>query len=179
MLAGVGVGWVTGRAATLPPIRLIAWWVRCVVLPLLAVRSWWRRAGMIFVNNLSLLAALVAVGRWPLTALLGVACLGVSLGIAVRIMSSQACVFGSDTPAPRRRRARLGIALNLLEPPAIMLAIGLSLSQRAIPLSPTQVWETFAVWVIPALLLAAGGEALWLGPGRDARTSSSSSSAGR
>ena len=124
---------------------------------------------MIFVNNVSLLAVLVALGRWSLAALLGVACLGVSLGIAVRIMSSQMLVFGSCAPAPRGRLARLGIALNLLEPPAIMLAIGLSLARQAIPLSPMQVWETFVIWAVPALALAAGGEALWLGAGRDSR----------
>ncbi len=133
---------------------------------------------MIFINNASLLAVLVAVGRWSGTSVLAVACLGVSLGIAVRILSSHACAFGSGTPALRGRRAKLGIALNLLEPPAIMLAIGLSLGRRGIPLSPTQVWETFAVLAVPALLLAAGGEALWLGAGRESHTTQDGGSPG-
>ena len=61
--------------------------------------------------------------------------------------------------------------LNLLEPPAIIAAIGLSLGRSVVPLSPGQAWEAFAAWIVPALLIAAGGEALWLGAERAAAES--------
>ena len=171
LLASTGVGWAMGRAASQPPVRLIGWWLRHVVLRLLRTPSWWRRAGGIFANNVTLLAVLLAVGRWQLAAFAGVLCLGVSLGIGIRLLSDEA--LESLWPASgsmHKRRARLGIALNLLEPPAIMLTMGLSLGCVAVPLTPADVWATFAVWVIPALLLAAAGEALWLGAGYPAHT---------
>lgn len=171
LVAGAGAGWVSGQASRLPPVRLIAVWVRRVVLPLLRCQSWWRRATGIFVNNLSILAALLAVGRWHGVSLVGVAWLGLSLGIGLRVLSGASDEFGeldlgSDSRA--RRCIRIGVALNLLEPPAIILTIGLSLSRAAVPLSAPQVWETFALWVVPLTLLAAAGEALWMGAGRGA-----------
>lgn len=166
LVAGVGAGWVAGQASWLPPVRLIATWVRCFVLPLLRCQSWWRRATAIFVNNVSILAALLAVGRWHGASLLGVAGLGLSLGIGLRVLSGASEAFGdldlgSDVRA--RRCIRIGVLLNLLEPPAIILTIGLSLSRAAVPLPAPQVWETFALWVVPPTLLAAAGEALWMG----------------
>lgn len=178
LLLATVAGWRIAREASLPPVRLVHWWVRRVIRPLLIRRSWWVRAGAIFLNNASLLAILAALGRWPWTALAGVAGLGVSLGIGLRILSSEPdeSVHLNPKLGPSGvRRVRVGVALNLLEPPAIILTIGLSLGQSAsggIPLSSVQVWETFAVWVIPATLIAAGGEALWLGACQDTRSSS-------
>ena len=177
MLVGTGAGWAMGRQSSLPPVRWIAWWVRRVVLPLIRCRAWWRRAAMIFVNNASILALLLALGRWRVLPLFGIAAMGMSLGIAIRVMldlPADPLVLGPARSNAERRRMRVGVALNLLEPPVIMLTIGLSLAQQAIPLSSAQVWETFALWVIPATLLAAGGEALWLGTGRDAHTAQES-----
>ena len=65
-----------------------------------------------------------------------------------------------------RRRIRIGIALNMLEPPAIVVTLGLTLGLRTIPLTCEQAWQTFGVWVVPALFVAAAGEALWLGVGQ-------------
>ncbi len=166
MLVATGLGWAVAQMGSLPPVRWVAWWVRAVILPLLRCRSWWRRTAVIFTNNITILAALLVVGRWHAGALLGVAGLGVGLGIGLRILSSEPTAAMDPCPecgVGSKRRIRIGIALNLLEPPAIMLTIGLSLARQPMPLSPGQVWETFLVWVVPATLLAAGGEALWLG----------------
>ncbi|UCC30554.1 MAG: hypothetical protein JSU86_20440 [Phycisphaerales bacterium] len=181
-LVATGLGWAVAQMGSIPPVRWVAWWVRAVVLPLLRCRFWWRRTVVIFANNISLLAALVAVGRWRLGALMGVAGLGVGLGIGLRILSSEPTAAVDPGPkysARVRRRIRVGIVLNLLEPPAIMLTIGLSLARQPLPLSPGQVWETFLVWVVPATLLAAGGEALWLGAIHEARPRGDSGPAGQ
>jgi hypothetical protein len=165
-LVGTGLGWTLGQSRSLVPVRVVAWWVRRVVVPLLHARSWWRRAAVIFANNVSLLAILTALGRWHWAALVGVAGLGVGLGIGIRVLSGEPRVNLQPDRAPRTDANwgfGLGIALNLLEPPAIILAIGLSLGRLAVPLSPMDVWQTFALWVVPATALAAAGESLWLG----------------
>ncbi len=168
LVIGSGAGWVAGRASWLPPVRLIAMWVGSFVLPLMRCRSWWRRAAGIFVNNVSILAALLALGRWHGVSLVGVAGLGLSLGIGLRILSGESDAFGEldlGSNAWAKRCIRIGLFLNLLEPPAIILTIGLSLSRATIPLPAQQVWETFALWVVPLTVLAAAGEALWMGAG--------------
>lgn len=162
-------GWRLGRRHSLPPVRLIAWWVTRVAVPLVKSPAWSRRATIIFLNNTVVLATVVALGAWRAAAFLGVAGLGLSLGIGLRILSGRAEHFPVPV-APTSPRARsaltIGVVLNLLEPPAIVLALGLALGRQAIPLSKEQTWTTFAVWVVPALLIAAAGEALWLGAGR-------------
>ncbi len=169
-LVGTGLGWAVAQTESLPPVRLVAWWVRRIVVPLLHSRSWRRRAAVIFVNNVSILAVLTAVGRWHWGALVSVAGLGAGLGIGLRILSNEPTADLQPDRAPgagAKRSFRIGIALNLLEPPAIILTIGLSLGRLAVPLSHVEVWETFALWVVPATVLAAGGEALWLGASQD------------
>lgn len=166
MLIGTVGGWVIGQRAALPPVRLVTWWIRGVVMPLLRCRSWWSRAATIFANNLSILALLVAAGLWHTVALVAVAGLGVSLGVGLRILMCQPAVPWEGKPSTGRsakRRVRVGIALNLLEPPAIALAIGLCLGRSVLPLSAAEMWETFLLWVVPFTLLAALGEALWMG----------------
>ncbi len=169
MLLATAAGWSAARATSLPPVRLVAWWVALVVRPLLTRVSWWARAGTIFVNNASILAALTALGRWQWAGWAGVLGVGVSLGIGLRVLSNEPYAWihlGRQLVPSAARRVRVGVVLNLLEPPAIMLAIGLALGRHAIPLLPAQVWETFALWVLPATLVAAGGEALWIGASR-------------
>lgn len=176
ILIGTGAGWTVGQAARLPPVRLIAWWISRFVLPVLRCRSWWGRAAAIFANNLSILAALLALGRWHAASIVGVAGLGISLGIGLRVLSGPSGAVIRTAPvrkrcADERRRLRIGVALNLLEPPAIILTIGLSLGRVPIALSWTQAWETFALWVFPLTLVAAAGEALWMGVTRIANDS--------
>jgi|GEM_PF-3773079 len=55
------------------------------------------------------------------------------------------------------------MAINLLEPPAIAVALGVALSAQPEPLSAAQVWGTFFVVVAPLMLAAACGESLWIG----------------
>ena len=165
-LATAFLGWTIGRYRWFPFVRWIGLWVRVVVLPLIRSRSWLGRAAAIFVNNISILTGLIAVGIWPVAALSAAAMLGVSLGIALRVLMTVEDVF--TLPDGRAAggagwRMKVGVALNMLEPPAIAVALGLSLGRWMVPLSPGDAWETFAVWVVPAMLLAAGGESLWLG----------------
>lgn len=162
---GALAGWALGDGSSFIPVRLVRLWIRLVVAPLLRSRSWCRRAGAIFVNNLAILTLLVLAGRWYAGALVGVAAVGLTLGIGLRLLAESPDVFpraplGSSGGG---RRVRIGVALNLLEPPAIALAIGLSLGLRTVPLSEWDAWCTFAIWVVPATLVAACGEALWLG----------------
>ncbi len=159
-------GWGIARTPAFPPVRIVAWWVRRLVKPLLSCRSWWVRAVAIFVNNTSILVIIVALGQWRWIALAAVACLGLSLGMGLRILAEDPDTSLHVNPSADHSMAKgvwIGIVLNLLEPPAIMLAIGLSMGRHVVPLSPEDVWTTFALWVVPATLIAAGGEALWLG----------------
>ena len=170
MLVGAGAGWAIAGEPHLSPVRLITWWVLRVVRPLLRCRSWWRCAGAIFLNNASLLTALVAAGRWRASSLAATAALGVSLGIGFRVLSKLPGDLAVPWPlndSRVQRRIRWGVALNLLEPPAIMLAIGLSLDQSSTEvLASESAWTAFALVVIPLTLAAAGGEALWLASSR-------------
>ena len=174
LLLAVAAGWVLGRHTSFPLVRLITWWVTRVVTPLLRSRSWVRRAATIFINNTCVLAALLALGPWRIPARVGVVLLGLSLGIALRHLSAIADRFAVSVPVRDRsakRRMRVGVALNLLEPPAIVLTLGLTLGFRTIPLTGEQAWLTFGVWVVPTLFVAAAGEALWLGVGQTENSS--------
>jgi len=166
LLVAAGAGCALGRHPSMPLVRVVAWWVRHIVLPLATCRAWWRRAASIFVNNITILAALLGAGRWPVAPLFGVAAIGISLGIALRVISDlpvQLLMRWPSRSGVAKYRIRVGAALNLLEPPAIMLTVGLSLARPVMSLPTHLVWETFGFWVVPATLLAAGGEALWLG----------------
>ena len=165
LLVATAAGWAIARRPTMMLGRVVSWWLRHVVFPLVMCRLWWCRAAAILVNNTTILAVLLSLGRWSIAPLFGVAALGLSLGVALRVMP--------DVPLPlsprlshqvaRGYRVQIGLALNLLEPPAIMLTVGLSLAWPVMSWPASRVWETFVLWVVPATLLAAGGEATWLG----------------
>jgi hypothetical protein len=166
-LVATWVGWRLGRRRSFPPVKAIAWWVVGVVLPLLRCASWSRRTVLIFLNNGTILAVIVAVGGHRHGGIVGATTLGVGLGIALRVMADASPGLGdrvgaSDGP-DSRWRMRIGLALNMLEPPAIVVAVGLSMARGSLKVTTEQAWWTFAVFVLPALLFAAGGEALWLG----------------
>ncbi len=171
-LASVWVGWSVGRYASLPPVWLIRSWVRHVVVPLVTCDSWGCRAAAIFINNTTICAVVVAAGAWAITGWLAVIVLGLSLGAGLRALGDPSNGLTFDARAEMNKRIGVGFALNMLEPPAIVVAIGLSLGQSAMAagLSWDRVWETFAVCVIPLLLAAAAGEALWLGAARRAKS---------
>ncbi len=166
VVAGTCIGWVVGRYRTFPAVRGIAWWVTSVILPILRTRSWLRRSAAIFINNGTVSAVLVALGAWPWVAPAAVSILGINIGIALRVLASITDEFGdpaSDAAPGTRWRIRLGVALNLLEPPAIVAAVGLSIGRQSVAASVGQIWLTFGIWVVPLLLIAAAGEGLWLG----------------
>ena len=81
VVIGAAAGWAVGRLDAASPVRIVAWWVRHVAMPLLTSRSWVRRFGTIFINNTSVLAALVCLGAWRISALAGVAGLGLCLSL--------------------------------------------------------------------------------------------------
>ena len=171
VLAGVAVGWQAGRYRSLIMTRLIRWWVGRVVMPLILSPSWWRRAATIFVNNASISAGVVALGAWAVTGWAAVAGLGVSLGVGFRVLSDPGwglSTWRSSSDLTGIRRMRVGVMLNLLEPPAIAVTVGLCLARSTLgdSLPAGQVWQTFGVCVAPALLIAACGESLWLGIAR-------------
>jgi hypothetical protein len=150
-------------------VRAVAWWLEHVVRPLMASRSWLRRATIIAANNSLVCLLLVLVGSLGSIAWAAVACVGVSLGIALRLMLPEDVPEEEDAeeaaPAQRRSVAEgVGLALNLLEIPAIAISAGLSLGQGAMASAttlPTGIW-LFAWVVLPLLIVAAAGEALWM-----------------
>jgi hypothetical protein len=165
-VVGAGLGWATAGTVSFGPVRWVGWWVRRVVRPIVRSRSWRRRAAAIFANNATTLAVIVALGRWHVTALVGVASVGVSLGIGLRLLSREPDYEPDGlerADGSGRWAVRVGVALNLIEPLAIMLAIGLALGRVTAGFAGSEVWATFALWVLPATLLAAAGEAMWLG----------------
>lgn len=160
------VGWATAESESFALVRLVKWWLTRVVLPHLTARLWVHRAAVIAANNLLILLGLMALGRWLVPVLVGIALCGVSMGIALRLLPD--LPGGIGLPAVgggpgSSWRMRVGVILNLLEPPAIAFALGLAIGISASPTPPGQAWGVFLIGVVPAMLVAAGGEALWLG----------------
>ncbi len=172
-LMGTWAGWLMGRYRAFMPVRCVAWWLLTVVRPLVMCRSWSARAAFIFLNNIAILAMLMVLGAWPAAAIAGAAVLGISLGIALRVIGEATWDFSPPTAANhngrRRRVFQVGIWLNALEPPAIALALGLSIARDTAPLPSAAAWLVFAWWVVPPMLIAAAGEALWIGAGLEPR----------
>lgn len=170
LVIGVGVcaGWWEARRPGRWTVQAVEWWLDHLVRPLLGSRSWPRRTLVIAANNISVCAVMTALGALGPAAWVGVAGVGFSLGIGLRLLLATTQTPVTDGPplSGRQRIASwIGIALNMLEPPAILLAAGLALSQGA--LSPTialaAAWGTFVKVVLPLLVVAAAGEALWMG----------------
>ncbi len=170
ILLAVVPGWWLGREPRRWAVRLVGWWLDQIVRPLLASRWWLRRAVTIAANNTAVCAGMVVLGALGPVAWIAVASVGLGLGIALRQM------IGIDVPEEERRaeqptmpRAKMqeaiGVALNLLEIPAIMVAAGLSLAQGAMSsvLELPGAVVLFASVVIPLLIVSAAGEALWMG----------------
>lgn len=166
MILNIGIGLSLGRVRSFFLVRGVHWWMSHVMVPLLFKQFWWLRTITIFVNNMAILFGLILLGTWLYAALIGIGLVGLSMGIALRVLSDLPESFA--TPDDQmcesdRRRFRTGMMLNLLEPPAIIVALGLSLGRTIAPLSHIEISEIISCWIFPAMLLAACGEALWIG----------------
>lgn len=166
LIACVCVGWRVTRSRRGWLIRCTSYWFDHVVRPLLSSRSWVRRAAIIAVNNSLVCAGLVLLGSLGHPTWLGIAAVGLGLGAGLRLIMEFAETDTTGTKLGRWQRvlAGLGVALNLLEPPAILLSVGLSLTQGAIAetLDLGLALGLYGRFVLPMLLAAAAGEALWL-----------------
>ena len=165
---GVCAGWWEARRPGRWAVRAVRWWLDRVVRPLLGSRSWHRRTWIIAANNISVCALMTGLGAFGPAAWVGVAGVGFSLGIGLRLLMESTRTQATESRSlsgGQRIAGWIGLALNMLEPPAILLAAGLALSQSA--LSPTialaVAWGTFVKVVLPLLVVAAAGEALWMG----------------
>jgi len=170
ILASVLAGWRIGRRHRTAAVRLVSWWVERVIRPIVEGGSWLRRAVTIAANNTLICATVVALGAVPYAAWFAVAGVGLGLGIALRVMGPRpgAEPGGLEClPAGRRAAVNLGLALNLIEVPAIMLSAGLSLAQGAWSqkLTSPDALTAFGYAVVPMLIVAAAGEALWMTAG--------------
>lgn len=166
LLIGMAIGLGIGRVQSFVLVRWVRGWVSRVIIPLLYKRSWLLRTLTIFVNNMAILIGMILLGVWSTAAIAGVALVGLSMGIALRVLSDQPKSFaapGDSMSDSDRRRFRIGLLLNLLEPPAIIVALGISLGRTIAPLTLEQIWEIVSCWIVPAMLVAACGEALWIG----------------
>jgi len=135
----------------------------------MASRTWSRRAAIIAANNSLICAAMVLLGALGRAAWFGVVAVGLGLGIALRLMSDAWSSADEDTEdrlrvSQIRFRMALGVGLNLLEVPAIMLSAGLSLAQGAMSstLDLPGALAAFSLVALPLLVVSAAGESLWL-----------------
>lgn len=165
--ACIGLGWRAGATRESPATRVTMWWLNHIVRPLFVSRSWLRRMVIIAGNNSLICAVVVILGRLGHLAWLGVVCVGLGLGIALRLMLSVP-VEDQDDSETHSARVRvltgIGLVLNLIEVPALMLTAGLALSQGAISstLDTRSALTVFAGVALPMLIVSAAGEALWM-----------------
>ena len=112
---------------------------------------------------------------------LGVVFVGLGLGVAMRLLLDVKPAAqddldaepdapnerepGEDADEPRLQwLTTIGLALNLLEIPAIMFSAGLSLGQQSLSavLNLNNALSAFVSIVMPMLIVSAAGEALWM-----------------
>lgn len=166
MVAGAFMGWWMTRGRRGWLLQCTTWWFDRVVRPVLTTRSWAARAAIIAANNSLVCAALVVAGALGYVAWLAILLVGLALGTALRLVAEVADTFEPEPALTLRQRigAGVGIVLNLLEPPAILASIGLALAQGALAdsLALPAAGEFYIRFVLPILVVAAAGEALWL-----------------
>lgn len=167
------IGWRFGAIRDAWFVRVIEVWMRYVLDPLRATRSWLVRMVMIFINNSLACGLLVLAGGVGSLGWLAALLMGLALGCGMRRLSASLPIEpgefnGQDDPEPRSAGSALlhliGLLLNLLEVPAIMLSVGLSLAQGGLSagLDRAAAIEIYLSVVVPLLGVAAGGEALWM-----------------
>ena len=162
IVLGSVVGWGLGQRGGRAWLeRAVRWWLDVVVRPLGAGAGWARRAVVIAANNAAVCLLLVLMGSLPPLGWLGT--FGVGVGLAVGVQQLQGRL-AERRPREGRTDSRLtmvGLALNLLEPPAILIATGLCLGQGD-GVTLGEAVRAYGVVVLPLLVVAAGGEALWM-----------------
>ncbi|HRX85121.1 MAG TPA: hypothetical protein P5572_08890 [Phycisphaerae bacterium] len=167
-------GWGMAGDRGFAPAHWLHWWIGRIILPGLRHGSWFARLGVIFLNNASICALVIAAGSAPAGAWAAIVAVGLSLGSALRMLTDPRWEFPIAVEPPRTeqggpaapdRVTAFAVLVNMLELPAIALTLGLAMGRRAVPngLSADAVWLVYACWVVPLLLIAAGGEALWIG----------------
>jgi hypothetical protein len=168
-------GWGMAADQTFAPAHWLRWWIARIILPGLRRESWLARFAVIFLNNASICALVIWAGGVRGGSWVAIVLVGLSLGTALRMLTDPrwgfplpeeppAAAEGQPPPAPDRVAA-FAVLVNLLELPAIALTLGLSMGRRAVPnnLPAEDLWRIYASWVVTLLLIAAAGEALWLG----------------
>ncbi|MCH8241592.1 MAG: hypothetical protein IH897_03150 [Planctomycetes bacterium] len=166
LVVASAVGWLLASFHRFFLVRWVNYWVKHVVIPLLGTPSWPRRTLIIFANNSLILAAVVQMGCWRVSSWIGVILVGLSLGAALRQLGAHVAdsdVFTDPSTPSERRRLRFGVALNLLEVAAIVVTVGLAVGLPELKIPLAQAWKLFGYGVVPTLLVAAGGESLWMG----------------
>lgn len=172
LLVAVGAGSALANAPGIVPVRMVNWWVRKIALTVFRSRSAAFRLLVIFSNNVTVLAILVIAGVLTWLGIVAVAVLGMNIGIGIRVLAKQSQPYfeqhasvaeNGGTSGRRHNRVVWGMALNLLEPVAILIALGLALTRAHLGLPASTVWWAFAIWIVPLLMIAAAGEALWIG----------------
>lgn len=166
LVAASAVGWLLASFHRFFFVRWVNYWVKHVVIPLLGTPSWPRRTLIIFANNSLILAAVLQLGSWRVSSRIGVILVGLSLGAALRQLGAHVAdsdAFTDPSTPSERRRLRFGVGLNLLEIGAIVVTVGLAVGVPDLKIPVAQAWKLFGYGVIPTLLVAAGGESLWMG----------------
>lgn len=166
IITGVILGWFLGQARGSGLVRLVVWWVEHVVRPLVRSRSWFRRAAIIAANNALVCLVAVLLGAFGSLAWLAVGGLGLSLGVSMRLTMGGNPFLDPGRPPTSLGRGLevLGLLLNLLEVPALLMAAGLCLGQGAWPagIGLGAALGAFVWCVVPLLAIGAAGEALWM-----------------
>ncbi|MCB9850290.1 MAG: hypothetical protein H6817_06255 [Phycisphaerales bacterium] len=176
MMIGAVAGWGMAGDPHFAPVHWLRLWMEHIILPGLRQKRWAARAAVIFLNNATICALLVGLAKWPAGAWVSIVIVGLSLGAAIRLLQTPGWEFhdAADNPEPQSddappaaldRLVAVGLLLNLLEVPAITLALGLAMGRCVVPnhMLPAEVWRVYAFWVAPLLIIAASGESLWIG----------------
>lgn len=166
LLIGCIAGWGIAREATWWPVRIMGRWVDFVLALLLRSRSWTFRAAVILANNATSCALMILIGGIPGGGWAIVTLVGLVMGVALRRLLALQPPADAESHMPRGGAAALiGVLLNLVEFPAIVITLGLCMGQNAsandVPIE--KVWNIYLTWVAPCLIIAACGESLWIG----------------
>lgn len=166
LIVAIIAGWGIAADAHLAPVRWIGRWVDRVIVPVLR-SGWLVRALGIFVNNTVVCGLIIAAGALPGGSWASITMVGLSMGFAIRHLGAQ-----PPQTSPEKAQSptidswtTVGLMMNLLEVPAIGLAVGLSIGQVASQphFSLQFAWAVYGQLIVPVLLIAACGESTWIG----------------